>query len=131
MTEFEKLKKAVELTETMTDGKVRFRESGLGVPYLSADEKTAFGVSMELTPDVETERYGVKFTVYLREMYRDMSASDVFRLGSEVWKTHALLTALESRTYSPSKAEFSRFRDWVTERESQTPAQNDAPKMSM
>jgi hypothetical protein len=131
MTEFEKLKNAAELIETMTDGGVRFRESGLGIPYLSADEKTAFGVTMELTPDFETEQYGVKFTAYLREMYRDMGAADVSRLESEAWKTHTLLTALESRTYSPSQAEFSRFRDWVTERENQAMEQNDVPKMTM
>ena len=56
-------------------------------------------------------RYRVTFSSQMRRMGADMTSEGLRALLSEVGQTYALLTALESRSYTPTTEDLTAFRE--------------------
>ena len=69
------------------------------------------GLDMRINSIPGQLRYRVTFSSQMRRMGADMTSEGLRALLSEVGQTYALLTALESRSYTPTTEDLTAFRE--------------------
>jgi hypothetical protein len=130
LTELEKLQKAVELIETVSNGGYEFSGCEIGTPYISCTyDSQKLGLQFVLNRNFETQRYELRFAANIREMGRALDAEDMKNLRDEIWRVNALIAALETETYAPNEDEYNRFKDWLVQREEQS--MQNIPRLGM
>lgn len=111
LTELEKLQKAAKLIEEMSQGRLQVCPSVVGQVYIRPQNETYLGLAMRIDSITGQPHYRVTFTSQLRRMGADMTSEGLRALLSEVGQTYALLTALESRSYTPTTEDLIAFRE--------------------
>lgn len=111
MSELEKLQKAAELIEEMSQGRLQVCPSVVGQVYIRPESEAYLGLDMRIDSIPGQPRYRVTFSAQLRRMGADMASEGLRTLLSEVGQTYALLTALESRNYTPTAEDLTTFRE--------------------
>ena len=111
LTELEKLQKAAKLIEEMSQGRLQVCPSVVGQVYIRPQIEAYLGLAMRIDSITGQPHYRVTFTSQLRRMGADMTSEGLRALLSEVGQTYALLTALESRSYTPTTEDLIAFRE--------------------
>ena len=111
LTELEKLQKAAKLIEEMSQGRLQVCPSVVGQVYIRPQNEAYLGLTMRIDSIPGQPHYRVTFTSQLRRMGADMTSEGLRALLSEVGQTYALLTALESRSYTPTTEDLIAFRE--------------------
>ena len=111
LTELEKLQKAAKLIEEMSQGRLQVCPSVVGQVYIRPQNEAYLGQAMRIDSITGQPHYRVTFTSQLRRMGADMTSEGLRALLSEVGQTYALLTALESRSYTPTTEDLIAFRE--------------------
>lgn len=111
MSELEKLQKAAELIEEMSQGRLQVCPSVVGQVYIRPESEAYLGLDMRIDSIPGQPRYRVTFSAQLRRMGADMASEGLRTLLSEVGQTYALLAALESRSYTPTTEDLTAFRE--------------------
>ena len=111
LTELEKLQKAAKLIEEMSQGRLQVCPSVVGQVYIRPQTEAYLGLAMRIDSITGQPHYRVTFTSQLRRMGADMTSEGLRALLSEVGQTYALLTALESRSYTPTTEDLIAFRE--------------------
>jgi hypothetical protein len=132
LTELEKLQKAAELIETMTDGNQRF-DTVNGTPQIFSERRMgarerypSVTIRMTRAPLAGGERYRVGFRAHLDTAGPGMDADALHGFAREIQKAQALLTALETQTFTPAKSDLAQFADRITRRETQETIQEES-----
>lgn len=121
MTELEKLQKAAKLIEEMSQGRLQVCPSVVGQVYIRPQNEAYLGLAMRIDSIPGQPHYRVTFSAQLRRMGADMASEGLRTLLSEVGQTYALLTALESRNYTPTTEDLTAFReDLLAEQEAKS-----------
>ena len=110
LTELEKLQKAAKLIEEMSQGRLQVCPS---VVYIRPQNEAYLGLAMRIDSIPGQPHYRVTFSAQLRRMGADMTSEGLRTLLSEVGQTYALLTALESRSYTPTTEDLTAFREYL------------------
>lgn len=111
LTELEKLQKAAKLIEEMSQGRLQVCPSVVGQVYIRPENEAYLGLDMRINSIPGQLRYRVTFSSQMRRMGADMTSEGLRALLSEVGQTYALLTALESRSYTPTTEDLIAFRE--------------------
>ena len=111
LTELEKLQKAAKLIEEMSQGRLQVCPSVVGQVYIRPENEAYLGLDMRINSIPGQLRYRVTFSSQMRRMGADMTSEGLRTLLSEVGQTYALLTALESRSYTPTTEDLIAFRE--------------------
>lgn len=121
LTELEKLQKAAKLIEEMSQGRLQVCPSVVGQVYIRPQNEAYLGLAMRIDSIPGQPHYRVTFSAQLRRMGADMTSEGLRTLLSEVGQTYALLTALESRNYTPTTEDLTAFReDLLAEQEAKS-----------
>jgi hypothetical protein len=137
MAGLEKLKKAAELIEGMTHWDQRFKDGGVGHPFIYSAENAHLGLEMIVRGNPETQKYDVTFGAYARDVGKHMNSDGVYAIAKEAARLYALMAALELELapFSLTKEEFWQFDDWIAVREAQEQSETqtlpDGPVMRM
>ena len=100
-----------ELIEEMSQGRLQVCPSVVGQVYIRPQNEAYLGLAMRIDSIPGQPHYRVTFTSQLRRMGADMTSEGLRALLSEVGQTYALLTALESRSYTPTTEDLIAFRE--------------------
>ena len=111
VSELDKLREAAKLIEEMSQGRLQVCPSVVGQVYIRPENEAYLGLDMRINSIPGQLRYRVTFTSQLRRMGADMTSEGLRALLSEVGQTYALLTALESRSYTPTTEDLIAFRE--------------------
>jgi hypothetical protein len=103
VSELDKLREAAKLIEEMSQGRLQVCPSVVGQVYIRPENEAYLGLDMRINSIPGQLRYRVTFSSQMRRMGADMTSEGLRTLLSEVGQTYALLTALESRSYAPTK----------------------------
>ena len=79
--------------------------------YMPLTAQLYLGLDMRINSIPGQLRYRVTFSSQMRRMGADMTSEGLRTLLSEVGQTYALLTALESRSYTPTTEDLTAFRE--------------------
>ena len=82
-----------------------------GQVYIRPENEAYLGLDMRINSIPGQLRYRVTFSSQMRRMGADMTSEGLRTLLSEVGQTYALLTALESRSYTPTTEDLTAFRE--------------------
>ena len=102
VSELDKLREAAKLIEEMSQGRLQVCPSVVGQVYIRPENEAYLGLDMRINSIPGQLRYRVTFSSQMRRMGADMTSEGLRTLLSEVGQTYALLTALESRSYTPT-----------------------------
>lgn len=95
LTELEKLQRAAQLIEEMSQGRLLVCRSAVGQVYIRARDDSSLGMDMRIDSIPGQPRYQITFSAQIRRMGADMDADRLRTLLSEVGQTYALMAALE------------------------------------
>jgi len=110
VSELDKLREAAKLIEEMSQGRLQVCPSVVGQVYIRPENEAYLGLDMRINSIPGQLRYRVTFSSQMRRMGADMTSEGLRALLSEVGQTYALLTALESRSYTPTTEDLTAFR---------------------
>lgn len=110
VSELDKLREAAKLIEEMSQGRLQVCPSVVGQVYIRPENEAYLGLDMRINSIPGQLRYRVTFSSQMRRMGADMTSEGLRTLLSEVGQTYALLTALESRSYTPTTEDLTAFR---------------------
>lgn len=111
LTELEKLQKAAKLIEEMSQGRLQVCPSVVGQTYIRPQNEAYLGLAMRIDSIPGQPHYRVTFSAQLRRMGADMTSEGL----------RTLLTALESRSYTPTTEDLTAFReDLLAEQEAKS-----------
>ena len=102
VSELDKLREAAKLIEEMSQGRLQVCPSVVGQVYIRPENEAYLGLDMRINSIPGQLRYRVTFSSQMRRMGAELS---------EVGQTYALLTALESRSYTPTTEDLTAFRE--------------------
>lgn len=111
VSELDKLREAAKLIEEMSQGRLQVCPSVVGQVYIRPENEAYLGLDMRINSIPGQLRYRVTFSSQMRRMGADMTSEGLRTLLSEVGQTYALLTALESRSYTPTTEDLIAFRE--------------------
>lgn len=111
VSELDKLREAAKLIEEMSQGRLQVCSSVVGQVYIRPENEAYLGLDMRINSIPGQLRYRVTFSSQMRRMGADMTSEGLRTLLSEVGQTYALLTALESRSYTPTTEDLIAFRE--------------------
>lgn len=111
VSELDKLREAAKLIEEMSQGRLQVCPSVVGQVYIRPENEAYLGLDMRINSIPGQLRYRVTFSSQMRRMGADMTSEGLRTLLSEVGQTYALLTALESRSYTPTTEDLTSFRE--------------------
>lgn len=111
VSELDKLREAAKLIEEMSQGRLQVCPSVVGQVYIRPENEAYLGLDMRINSIPGQLRYRVTFSSQMRRMGADMTSEGLRTLLSEVGQTYALLTALESRSYTPTIEDLTAFRE--------------------
>ena len=111
VSELDKLREAAKLIEEMSQGRLQVCPSVVGQVYIRPENEAYLGLDMRINSIPGQLRYRVTFSSQMRRMGADMTSEGLRALLSEVGQTYALLTALESRSYTPTTEDLTAFRE--------------------
>lgn len=111
VSELDKLREAAKLIEEMSQGRLQVCPSVVGQVYIRPENEAYLGLDMRINIIPGQLRYRVTFSSQMRRMGADMTSEGLRALLSEVGQTYALLTALESRSYTPTTEDLTAFRE--------------------
>lgn len=111
VSELDKLREAAKLIEEMSQGRLQVCPSVVGQVYIRPENEAYLGLDMRINSIPGQLRYRVTFSSQMRRMGADMTSEGLRTLLSEVGQTYALLTALESRSYTPTTEDLTVFRE--------------------
>lgn len=111
VSELDKLREAAKLIEEMSQGRLQVCPSVVGQVYIRTENEAYLGLDMRINSIPGQLRYRVTFSSQMRRMGADMTSEGLRALLSEVGQTYALLTALESRSYTPTTEDLAAFRE--------------------
>ena len=111
VSELDKLREAAKLIEEMSQGRLQVCPSVVGQVYIRPENEAYLGLDMRINSIPGQLRYRVTFSSQMRRMGADMTSEGLRTLLSEVGQTYALLTALESRSYTPTTEYLTAFRE--------------------
>lgn len=111
VSELDKLREAAKLIEEMSQGRLQVCPSVVGQVYIRPENEAYLGLDMRINSIPGQLRYRVTFSSQMRRMGADMTSEGLRALLSEVGQTYALLTALESRSYTPMTEDLTAFRE--------------------
>ena len=111
VSELDKLREAAKLIEEMSQGRLQVCPSVVGQVYIRPENEAYLGLDMRINSIPGQLRYRVTFSSQMRRMGADMTSEGLRALLSEVGQTYALLTALESRSYTPTTEDLIAFRE--------------------
>lgn len=111
VSELDKLREAAKLIEEMSQGRLQVCPSVVGQVYIRPENEAYLGLDMRINSIPGQLRYRVTFSSQMRRMGADMTSEGLRTLLSEVGQTYALLTALESRSYTPTTEDLTAFRE--------------------
>ncbi len=111
VSELDKLREAAKLIEEMSQGRLQVCPSVVGQVYIRPENEAYLGLDMRINSIPGQLRYRVTFSSQMRRMGADMTSEGLRTLLSEVGQTYALLTALESRSYTPTTEGLTAFRE--------------------
>lgn len=111
VSELDKLREAAKLIEEMSQGRLQVCPSVVGQVYIRPENEAYLGLDMRINSIPGQLRYRVTFSSQMRRMGADMTSEGLRALLSEVGQTYALLTALESRSYTPTIEDLTAFRE--------------------
>ena len=113
VSELDKLREAAKLIEEMSQGRLQVCPcpSVVGQVYIRTENEAYLGLDMRINSIPGQLRYRVTFSSQMRRMGADMTSEGLRALLSEVGQTYALLTALESRSYTPTTEDLTAFRE--------------------
>lgn len=111
VSELDKLREAAKLIEEMSQGRLQVCPSVVGQVYIRPENEAYLGLDMRINSIPGQLRYRVTFSSQMRRMGADMTSEGLRTLLSEVGQTYALLTALESRNYTPTTEDLTAFRE--------------------
>lgn len=114
LTELEKLQRAAQLIEEMSQGRLQVCPSVVGQVYIRPQDDSNLGMEMRIDSIPGQPRYRITFAAQLRRMGTDMGADGLRALLSEVGQTYGLLAALEVRSYTPTLEDLAAFRNGLT-----------------
>lgn len=121
VSELDKLREAAKLIEEMSQGRLQVCPSVVGQVYIRPENEAYLGLAMRIDSIPGQPHYRVTFSAQLRRMGADMASEGLRTLLSEVGQTYALLTALESRNYTPTTEDLTAFReDLLAEQEAKS-----------
>ncbi len=121
VSELDKLREAAKLIEEMSQGRLQVCPSVVGQVYIRPENEAYLGLDMRINSIPGQLRYRVTFSSQMRRMGADMTSEGLRALLSEVGQTYALLTALESRNYTPTTEDLTAFReDLLAEQEAKS-----------
>ena len=109
VSELDKLREAAKLIEEMSQGRLQVCPSVVGQVYIRPENEAYLGLDMRINSIPGQLRYRVTFSSQMRRMGADMTSDGLRALLSEVGQTYALLTALESRSYTPTTEDLTAF----------------------
>lgn len=109
VSELDKLREAAKLIEEMSQGRLQVCPSVVGQVYIRPENEAYLGLDMRINSIPGQLRYRVTFSSQMRRMGADMTSEGLRTLLSEVGQTYALLTALESRSYTPTTEDLTAF----------------------
>ena len=112
--ELEKLQRAAQLIEEMSQGRLQVLPSVVGHVYVRPKDDAYLGLDLHLNAIPNQERYQVQFSAYVRRMGAWLDAKGLHALLTEVGQTYALLTALERQKFCPSPEDLAVFREQLT-----------------
>lgn len=107
LTELEKLQRAAQLIEEMSQGRLLVCRSAVGQVYIRARDDSSLGMDMRIDSIPGQPRYQITFSAQIRRMGADRLRT----LLSEVGQTYALMAALETRSYTPTMEDLAAFCD--------------------
>ena len=111
LTELEKLQRAAQLIEEMSQGRLLVCRSAVGQVYIRPENEAYLGLDMRIDSIPGQPRYQITFSAQIRRMGADMDADRLRTLLSEVGQTYALMAALETRSYTPTMEDLAAFCD--------------------
>lgn len=111
VSELDKLREAAKLIEEMSQGRLQVCPSVVGQVYIRPENEAYLGLDMRINSIPGQLHYRVTFSSQMRRMGADMTSEGLRALLSEVGQTYALLTALESRSYTPTTEDLIAFRE--------------------
>ena len=111
VSELDKLREAAKLIEEMSQGRLQVCPSVVGQVYIRPENEAYLGLDMRINSIPGQLRYRVTFSSQMRRMGADMTSEGLRTLLSEVGQTYALLTALESRSHTPTTEDLTAFRE--------------------
>ena len=111
VSELDKLREAAKLIEEMSQGRLQVCPSVVGQVYIRPENEAYLGLDMRINSIPGQLRYRVTFSSQMRRMGADMTSEGLRALLSEIGQTYALLTALESRSYTPTTEDLRAFRE--------------------
>lgn len=111
VSELDKLREAAKLIEEMSQGRLQVCPSVVGQVYIRPENEAYLGLDMRINSIPGQLRYRVTFSSQMRRMGADMTSEGLRTLLSEVGQTYALLTALESRSYTPTTEDLTAFQE--------------------
>lgn len=111
VSELDKLREAAKLIEEMSQGRLQVCPSVVGQVYIRPENEAYLGLDMRINSIPGQLRYRVTFSSQMRRMGADMTSEGLRALLSEVGQTYALLTALESRSYTLTTEDLTAFRE--------------------
>lgn len=119
LTELEKLQRAAQLIEEMSQGRLQVCPSVVGQVYIRPQDDSNLGMDMRIDSVPGQPRYRITFAAQLRRMGTDMDSDGLHALLSEVGQTYALMAALEVRSYTPTMEDLTAFRDGLAAQQEQ------------
>lgn len=119
LTELEKLQRAAQLIEEMSQGRLQVCPSVVGQVYIRPQDDSNLGMDMRIDSIPGQPRYRVTFSAQLRRMGTDMDSDGLHALLTEVGQTYALMVALEARSCTPTLEDLMSFQDWLAAQQKQ------------
>jgi hypothetical protein len=129
LAELEKLQKAAELIEAMTDGKQLFGTAD-GMPQIFMDqgvewqaEYPPLAIRMKRVPSADGKQFTFGFRAHLEMTGSGMDAAAMRGFEKAVRKFRVLLDTLETLSFTPTRSELEQFVEWIERREEQAKKQ--------
>lgn len=119
LSELEKLQRAAQLIEEMSQGRLQVLPNVVGHVYVHPNDDAYLGLNLHLNTIPAQERYQIQFSAYVRRMGAGLDAKGLHALLSEVGQTYALLTALEGQIFRPTLEDLAAFRKQLAEPQAQ------------